>query len=117
MATTVEYTIKQHDLLPDLVVTLLDGTTPVDLTTAESARLLVRNLSGLKVNALMAIMDQTVAENIGKVVYTWTGTDTDTVASYNAEVEIIWPGARPQTFPSAKTQKYFKVTVLNDLTD
>lgn len=117
MANT-QFTIKQHDLLPALVVTLLDDDVAVDLTTADSARLLMRNLAaGLKVNAFMTILDQTDADNLGKVSYDWQGLDTDTVGTFNAEVEIIWPGDRPQTFPAAKTLKYFKVVIQNDLTD
>lgn len=117
MANT-QFTIKQHDLLPSLVVTLLDDDTAVDLTTAISARFLMRSLAtGLKVSALMSVLDQTDADNLGKVSYDWQALDTDTVGTYNAEVEIIWPGDRPQTFPAAKTLKYFKVVIQNDLTD
>lgn len=116
MAT--EFTIKQHDLLPALVVTLLDGTTPVDLTDVITARLLMRNLSaGLKVSALMTVLDQSDADNLGKVQYEWVGTDTDTVGGFKAEIEVIWPGDKPQTFPASKTLKYFTITVQNDLTD
>lgn len=113
-----EFTIKQHDRLPALIVTCLDGTDAVDLTAAVSARLLMRNLSaGLKVNAAVTILDQTDPDNIGKVRYSWVALDTDTVGSFNAEIEVTWPGGQLQTFPAAKAQKYFKVTVLNDLDD
>lgn len=107
--------IKQHDLLPKLVVTLLEGKTPVDLTQAVGARFLMRNLIvGLKVNAVATILDQTIEANRGKVSYTWSGTDTDTVSVFNGEIEITWPGSKTQTFPA---HKYFKVDVQNDLTD
>jgi hypothetical protein len=113
-----EFDIKQHDLEPPLIVTCLDGGAAVDLTTAVSARLLLRNLTaGLKVNAFCTILDQSVPANLGKVKYIWQGTDTDTVGVFNGEIEIIWPGNRPQTFPAAKAAKYFKVNVHNDLTD
>lgn len=112
---TATFIIKQHDLLPKLSLTLVEGVDPVDLSLATSARLLVRSLAtGLKVNAVMTVLDQNVPANKGKVEYTWTGTDTDTVGKYKAEVEILWPGNKPQTFPA---NKYFVVDVQNDLTD
>lgn len=107
--------IKQHDLLPKLVVTLLEGETPVDLTLATSARFLMRNiLAGLKVTAVADVLDQTNPDNLGKVSYTWAGLDTDTVGKFNGEIEITWPGGKTQTFPA---HKYFTVDVQNDLTD
>lgn len=114
MATQV-FSIKQHDLLPEMVITLLDNDAAVDLTNAVSARLLMRNLvAGLKVDAPVSILDQSVTANKGRVVYTWTGTDTDTVGVFKAEVEVIWPGPKPQTFPG---DSYFQIKVVNDLTD
>lgn len=107
--------IKQHDLLPNLVVTLLEGDDPVDLTLATGARFLMRNLlAGLKVSAVATILDQSVEANLGKVSYTWVSPDTDTVGKFNGEVEITWPGSKTQTFPA---HKYFTVDVQNDLTD
>lgn len=112
----VEFVIKQNDQLPALIVTCLDGAEPVDLLTATSARLLMRNLSaGLKVDAEVEILDQTDDDNLGKVTYEWEPTDTDTVGTFNAEIEVTWPDGKIQTFPASKTQKYFKVIVLNDL--
>lgn len=112
-----EFNIKQHDLEPPLIVACLDDGDPVDLTTAVSARLLMRNLlAGLKVDAVCEILNQTTY--LGMVRYIWVADDTDTVGVFNAEIEIIWPGGRPQTFPAGKgAARYFKVNVNNDLTD
>lgn len=107
--------IKQHDLLPILVVTLTEGGEAVDLSLATSARFLMKNLRfGLKVNQVATILDQNITANKGKVSYAWQGTDTDTVGKFNGEIEITWPGGKTQTFPA---QKYFTVDVQNDLTD
>lgn len=115
---TTTFDIKQHDLEPPLVVTILDSGLAVDLTTVVSARLMMRNLAaGLKVNRAMTILDQTDPDNLGKVKLDWQGLDTDTVGDFNAEIEIMWPGNRPQTFPAQKALKYFKIRVLNDLDD
>ena len=109
------FSIKQHDLLPDMVLTLLDNATAVDLTDAVSARLMMRNIvAGLVVDASVAILDQSVPANRGKVKYVWQAGDTALVGTFNAEVEVMWTGNRPQTFPG---DAYFTVKVVNDLDD
>jgi hypothetical protein len=109
------FSIKQHDLLPDMVLTLLDNDTAVDLTEAVSARLMMRNIvAGLVVDAPVAILDQSVEANLGKVRYSWVSGDTDLNGTFNAEVEVMWSANRPQTFPG---DSYFQVKVVNDLDD
>ena len=111
MAEKQEFPIKRGDLLPTLVVTLLDGTTPVDLTAATSARFLMRSLkTGLKVDGTVTVLDQTTST--GKVEYEWADGDTDTVGVYQAEIEVLWPGNKPQTFPA---NGYFSVKVVEQL--
>lgn len=111
MALT-SFDVKRHDLLPALVLTIsLDGTA-VDLTYASSAKLIVSNRSGVKIDSPMTILDQTNPDNLGKVQYDLQLGDTDTVGSYNMEVEVTWAGGRPQTFPS---KGYLKFNVIKDL--
>jgi hypothetical protein len=112
---TQTFSIKQHDLLPDMVLTLLDNDEAVDLTDALSARLMMRNVvAGLVVDAPVAILDQTVEANVGKVRYSWAAGDTDLNGVFNSEVEVLWPDDKPQTFPGGG---YFQVKVVNDLDD
>ncbi len=108
---TEKFNLKQYDLLPSLRITLLDGSTPVDLTLASEARLLLKNRTGLLVDALMDISAQT-GETVGVVEYEWQSGDTDTLGTLQGEVQVLWPGQIPQTFPA---KGYFNVIVNRDL--
>lgn len=104
--------IKQGDLAPRLDFTLLDDTTPIDLTLAVAARLHMRNLlAGLKVDApVLLAADQAV--DTGKGSYHWIAGDTDTPGTYRAEIEVTWADGRIQTFPA---DGYFTVKVVREL--
>ncbi len=105
------FNIKVYDLLPVLRITLLDGETPVNLSLASEVRLLLKNRTvGLKVDAVMDKLDQDDYE--GQVQYEWQPGDTDTVGTYQGEVQVLWPGQLPQTFPAKGA---FKVNVNRDL--
>lgn len=92
---------------------LLSGTTPVDLTQATGALFLMSSRkTALKASGVMAIADQTVTANRGIATYTWQAGDTDTVGEYNAEVQVMWPVDKPQTFPA---NRYFTISVQKDL--
>lgn len=101
--------MKQNDLKPYLVLKLLDGDVVADLTTALAVRFLMRSPDGsLKVNAPMTVTDAVE----GLVTYVWQLGDTNTLSNYKAEVEVMWPGSKPQTFPN---NTYFVVAVIDDL--
>lgn len=108
-----DFYIKQHDLEPSLVLQLLSDAVPVNLTQATGAIFLMSSRkTGLKATGTMTIADQTVADDIGVVTYSWQAGDTDTVGEYTAEVQVTWPGNKPQTFPA---NQYFTVSVQKDL--
>lgn len=104
--------MKQFDLLPDLLLTVADDGTPVDLSAASSAKLIVSNRSGVLIEADLEIEDQEDESNLGKVRYVWQPGDTDTVGTFNMEVEVMWAGMRPETFPS---KGYLKLAINRDL--
>lgn len=105
--------IKRHDLRPPLRLQLLGDDLPVDLSNAGSARLVMSNIRGVKVDQPVTILAQT-GETLGIVEYEWQEGDTDTVGTFNAEVEVMWAGSIPETFPA---DGYFKVRVGKDLND
>lgn len=108
-----KFYIKQHDLEPGLEVQLLSGTTPVDLTMATAALFLMKSRkTGLKATGAMTIADQSIEANLGVVTYDWQLGDTDTVGEYTAEVQVMWPANKPQTFPA---HSYFTVGIEKDL--
>jgi hypothetical protein len=106
------FNMKQYDLLPVLRLTLLDGSDPVDLTLASEVRLLMKSrAAGLKVDSVMTKLAQE-NDTLGQVEYEWQEGDTDTLGSYQGEVQVLWPGQLPQTFPA---KGYFKININRDL--
>lgn len=80
------------DLKPDLQITLTDDATPVDLTTAASIRLI-----GMR-GSTVAIDEDVTGTAEGVVTYEWQLADTATTGRILVEVEVTWPGEKPQTF-------------------
>lgn len=107
-----DFDIKQYDLLPDLVLTVADDGTAVDLSAASSVKLIVSNRSGIKIESELDIEDQEDENLLGMVRYIWQVGDTDTVGTFNMEVEVMWAGQRPETFPA---KGYLKLSVNRDL--
>lgn len=112
---------KQNDNRDTWMVVLKHGPigaqTPIDLSTASSVRFIMRS-TGLsdadppKVNGLMTITD---AIN-GVVTYQWTGTDLDTVDTYNIEHEIHWADGGIKTIPDKSDGiAYLTLEVVDDL--
>jgi hypothetical protein len=108
-----DFNIKAHDLLPSIKAVLTNpDKTPVDLTTAIGLKFIMRPEAGgsvVKVS-LPAVME--TPKTSGAVRYDWAGSDTDTPGKYLGEWQVMWPGNRPQTFP---TDKYHTIEVLADL--
>lgn len=112
------FLIKQNDTRPKLVVPLLDklGTAeqePIDLTSAKSVKLIVRDASASdptapKIKAEMAFTDRAN----GIVTYAWEPKDTDTVGTFNMEYEITWGDDGIETVPN---EGFDTLQVLPDL--
>lgn len=104
--------LKAGDLAPKLELTLTDGRsgTAVDLTTAESVTLVMTDRSGtIVVDHLdMDVIDAAA----GEIERDWLAGETDTPGVYRAEVEVTWPGPKPQTFPA---QGHLTVAIEGDL--
>lgn len=105
------FVIKQDDTAPSYVADLKTNGAPVDLTPATSATFKMRQTgqTALKVNAAMAI-DADPAT--GRVQYDWQTGDTDTIGTYEAEIEILWTDGTIETWPNTG---YASVTVAADL--
>lgn len=109
-----DFTFKRNDRLPKLRATLQQGSpaTPIDLTTAVSVKLILKdstNMAGAaKVNAACTL----VTPSSGIVEYAWAAGDTDTSGTYNGEFEITWSTGITETVPNTG---YFTVTIVDDL--
>ena len=95
--------MKQGDLEPDLIIDIADPTGAADLNAVVSWRLVAR-LRGAS-SPLFVDTDPTVTvdpEDSSKAVvsHSWVAGETDTLGVVLVEVEAMWPGDRPQTFPS-----------------
>jgi hypothetical protein len=90
------------DLEPALTGTVLDGTTPVDLTTATAVMAHIRRSDGTTVSRAVTLGDQTTSP--GAWTMAWVTGDLAEAGGYSVEIEVMWPGARPQTFGGAGFQ-------------
>jgi hypothetical protein len=102
--------MKRGDTAPKFRAQLLDGSTPVNLSSALSARLLIRNSDGaLIVDGAVMIESGTA----GWVNRAWQTGDTAVAESDGrGEVEVTWNDNTTQTFPR---DGYFAVVIYSDL--
>lgn len=110
------FKIKQNDRRPLFVVALKDNfgeptEAPVNLTTATSVAFSMREAGGgpVKINRASAAITSAAT---GEVTYSWGTTDTDTVASYEAEVEVTWNDTKVETFPN---DSYWSIEITDDI--
>ncbi len=93
--------IKRGDLLPVLTATLTDTpaggvAAPINLTTATGIRVIGRR-AGVATN----LFDRTVTGTAaGVVTMPWQAADTAIAGRLWVEIEVTWPGSKPQTFPA-----------------
>ena len=98
----VKKTMYPNDLKPDYSVQLTDVSasgvvTNVDLASATDVRVIGVLVAG---NVTTEKFDRsaTTADSNGVVTMLWEEGDTDTVGLISTEVEVMWPGDKPQTF-------------------
>lgn len=108
--------IKQNDRRPLFIVALRDNfgestEAAVDLTTASAAVFNLRLHGGTAVKISRGACTISDAVN-GEVTYTWGTADTNTVGTYDAEVEVVWPGGKAETFPN---NTYWTVNIVDDI--
>ena len=101
--------IKRNDTSPAMRATLKDGDdAAVDLTGC-SVRFHMRSVGGTtaKVDSAASI----VTAGSGIVQYAWSGGDTDTLGSFEAEFEVTFTGGEIESFPN---NKFVQVEITDD---
>jgi hypothetical protein len=91
---------------------------PVNLTTAGTVVFNMRS-SGGAVKVSRGTCSITDAAN-GEVTYAWGTADTNTAGAYEAEVEVLWNDAKPETFPGGpsggdNSTAYWSITIADDI--
>lgn len=83
--------MRRGDLKPDLIIDLTDEGLVMPTTTASSI-----SVVGAQ-NGAFLFKRPAVSDADGMVRMEWTAPDTDTPGTIVVEVELVWPGAKPQT--------------------
>jgi len=87
--------IVQNDTRPPLEFTLTQDGAPVDLTGCTVKFYMKDATTGsVKINGVACTITDATK---GKCRYSWTGTVTNTVATYLGEVEVTFPDGKIQT--------------------
>lgn len=104
------FNIKQNDTLPVITATLFDvNGSIVNLDGATvSFKMRQAGSTTAKVNASAAVADAAK----GKVTYSWSASDTDTVGEFEGEFQVTYSGGGIQTFPN---NKYIEIEITDDI--
>jgi len=98
----------QNDLEPPLTGTILNGTTPVDLTTATAVVAHIERYDGSVLSRVVTLGNQTTAPGTWSLA--WVAAvppavaDLSVAGTYAVEIEVTWPTNRPQTFAGGSFQ-------------
>jgi hypothetical protein len=88
--------IYAGDLKPDLSISLTNHGAPLDLTSAVSIRIIGKRRSD---GSIAFDRSPTTQDKVnGVVTMAWQTADTATADELLIEVEVTWPGTKPQTF-------------------
>jgi len=102
--------IKQNDTRPIITATLIDGDGSTVNLDGATVAFKMRKLgeSTAKVDSSATVADATK----GKVTYTWSASDTDTVGEYEGEFQVTFAGGGIQTYPN---NKYIDIEITDDI--
>lgn len=102
--------IKQNDTRPIMSATLIDGNGATVNLDGATVVFKMRAVGGsvAKIDSSASIAEATK----GKVTYTFTASDTNTVGEYEGEFEVTFAGGGIQTYPN---NKYIEIEVVDDI--
>jgi hypothetical protein len=95
---------KKGDLEPKLIIDVWDDNIPAaNLALVSSWRIIARMrgaASTLFIDVAPVFTIDPNDNSKGYLTHTWLAGQTDTPGVIELEVEAMWPGARPQSFPN-----------------
>lgn len=100
------------DLKPDLEVTLSSPDEVVDTSTAASIRIIGKQDGEILFDR--APTSDTQVDDTSVVTMEWQAGDTDEPGRITIEVEVTWPGTKPQTFRASGGVDLFRDFDLTD---
>lgn len=106
-----DFSIKANDTWPPLEGTLSDLDGPIDLTTAQEVRLLLKGTRKANPATVSGVCTISSPTN-GAIEYFWVSADTAVPDLYSAEFEITWADGSVQSVPN---DKYLYVLISPDL--
>lgn len=92
--------MKRGDLEPDLVLTATDAANVADLSGVMSWRVLGKFRGQLVVDGPPDAVVVSTDKHSATLTRAWQTGETAFVGEMHIEVEAMWPGGRPQTFPA-----------------
>lgn len=109
----VDFTIKQNDQLPELIVTLTDANGDV-VDVGEIVGVTFIMADKATGTNLVDAAATVVNGEAGIVKYVWQGSDTSIASTYNAEFHVEFLDGRVETFPNST---YILIKIFADLTE
>lgn len=97
---------KRGDLEPKLIIDVWDGNSPAANLTLVSTWRIIARMRGAAVplfidTTAVFTPDPSGDTSRGYLTHIWLAGQTDTPGVIELEVEAMWPGARPQSFPNS----------------
>ena len=89
-------TWKVDDTEPPLTGTVTSSGTALDVTVAEAVDVHIHRPDGTVLNRPAVV----TSPGTGAWSFPWETGDLNTRGTYRVEVQITWPGGRPQTTPT-----------------
>ena len=102
--------IKQNDTRPAITATLIDGDGSLASLSGATVVFKMR-----KVGSTSATVDSSASITStanSEVTYTWSGSDTATVGSYEGEFQVTYSSGGVQTFPNSG---YIQIEIVDDI--
>lgn len=98
-SNAMPYSIRAGDLLPDMVITILDQGEPVSLASVQSISVHIKYQDTSNVLVKTATPNPDQVGSKGQATVVWASGETDDVGEHECIAVCQWPTDIPRTFP------------------